>query len=263
MRMVMLGVAVVVIGCGGGPFGGSSSSSSSSSSTSSSSSGGGPVCTTPTAPLCSDQLIADLNLKTLLNTGLITNTDAAGVWTTDIDATAGGAFSTNPPSFVYAKFTDTGLVKVDIHDQQALDSMEWDIAFRRYVIRVNSGNSGPSCVEVMRMPDAATLDTVTAPSATLMWRKDDIETDSCTLIPDGSGLMTSPATALASYYSYPTCLKMTGHVFLVRQASGRTVKLVVEKYYNDAAQAECQTDETITTMPTGSGNFRIKWAFLG
>jgi hypothetical protein len=198
----------------------------------------------------------------VLNNGAVTNASAAGVWTSDVDATAGGAFSTNPPSYVYAKFTDAGLTKVELHDQAALDSMDWDIAFRRYVIRVNSGNSGPSCVQVMRMPDAETFETVTAPSATLSWRKDDIETAACTLIPDGSGLDSSPAAALASYYSYPGCVKMTGHVFVIQQASGKMVKLVVENYYNDAAQAECQTTDAVTTMPTGSGNIRVKWAFL-
>ena len=50
---------------------------------------------------------------------------------------------------MYAKFTANGLVKLDtLSDMTALDSMDWDIAFRRYVVRINSGFSGPSCEKV-------------------------------------------------------------------------------------------------------------------
>ena len=119
--------------------------------------GGGPtpVCTDPGRVPCSDQVILGMNLQADPAPGLIANVADGEGWYSLVDATAGGAFNPNPHSFVYGKFTDTGLVKVDISDEASLDSMDWDIAFRRYVVRINSGNSGPSCVTAARLPGNA------------------------------------------------------------------------------------------------------------
>lgn len=259
-RAVVLAVATcTAVGCSNGDTGGSSSGGSTSSS---SSSGGGALCTTPTAVTCGDQIIQDLNLKTDVNNGAVTSTNNGGVWTSEVDASAGGAFNPNPPSFIYARFTDAGLEKVEISDQDALDSMGWDVAFRRYIIRVNSADSGPSCVRAQRMTNTATFETTTMADAALPWKTDDIMTADCTLIPDGSGLESSPLGALASYYSYPGCVKMTNHVFVVQLASGRHVKLTVDRYYFANAQQECDTTDSVTIMPTGSGHFGLRWAFL-
>ncbi|MBI5496179.1 MAG: HmuY family protein [Deltaproteobacteria bacterium] len=246
----------------GGSSGGTSSSGGASSS-GSPDGGSGAVCTTPTAVLCEDQVVAELNLKATVNPDLVENTQAdGGVFITHVDATAGGFNNPTPPSYVYAAFTDTGLIKRDLSDEAALLSMDWDIAFRRYVIRINSGYSGPSCVNAARMPDATEFDTFTTVPANAIWRTDAYFDASCVFISDGTGLTSSPAAALASYYSYPGCVKMTGNVFVVRRADGRMVKLEVLNYYNDAAQNECQTTDAVTVMPTGSGNIRLQWAFL-
>jgi hypothetical protein len=250
--------AVASVACSDG----STSSSSSSGGSTSSSSSGGALCTTPTVVTCGDALIQDLNLKTDVNPGAVTSTQAGSVFTTEVDATAGGAFNPNPPSFIYARFTDTGLEKVEVSDEAALDSMGWDIAFRRYVVRVNSADSGPSCVRAMRMPATATFDSVTMADASLPWKTDDIMTTDCTLIPDGSGLESSPLGALASYYSYPGCVKMTNHVFVIQLANGRHVKLTIDRYYFANVQLECDTTDAATSTPTGSGHFGLRWAFL-
>jgi hypothetical protein len=225
--------------------------------------GTGPLCTMPTTVTCSDQIILQMNLQPDVAPGMITNmADGAG-WQSKIDATAGGAFATKPDSYVYAKFTDQGLEKVMIADQDSLDSMDWDIAFRRYVIRINSADSGPSCVQAARVPPATTkYEDVTAVPDNLGYKQDDYFTDSCDLIPDGTGLPDSPATALSSYWSYPGCVAMTHGVFVIELADGKHVKFTVDDYYAPAIQDQCDSTGMIPMSNTGSANFVARWQFL-
>ncbi|MFO0590071.1 MAG: HmuY family protein [Polyangiaceae bacterium] len=220
------------------------------------------LCTTPTPVACEDQVILDMDLQKPVTPGLITNeADGAG-WKSGIDATAGGAFASTPDSYTYGKFTDAGLTKVDLGDQDAIGSMDWDIAFRRYVARINSGDSGPSCVQAAPVPGGKKYEEVTALPDSLSYHADDYFTDTCDFIPDGSGLMNSPATALSAYWSYPGCVKMSGQVFVLELASGRHVKLIVDDYYSPDIQTQCDTTGSVPMGNTGSANFIVRWSFL-
>src|SRR6185503_7357974 len=153
--------------------------------------GGGAATCMKTEVKCSDQAILELNLQTDITSALISNMPDGAGFLSSVDATAGGAMNPDPPSYTYGKFTDKGLEKVDISDEQSLDSVDWDIAFRRYVIRINSGSSGPSCVKAGRIADIGNYDKITTlpPNTTL-------EIDSyfdamCAFMDDGSGLMNS------------------------------------------------------------------------
>ncbi len=228
-------------------------------------SGGGAaaLCTTPPAVPCSDQVVVEMNLQSDVTTGAISSdADGAG-FRSKVDATAGGAFVPKPESYTYGRFTATGLEKVEISDEKALESMDWDIAFRRYVVRINSKYSGPSCVQAARVP-GKTYDEVTAVPEKLTYHVDDYFTDSpdCSLIPDGSGLPGSPANALSSYWTYGNCVKMSHNVFVVALADGRHLKLEVESYYTAAVQDQCDTKDSIPQDNTGSANFVVRWAFL-
>ncbi len=115
-----------------------------------------PACV-PTEPLCSDEQIRDLALSDEASGGPIAEEGTeAGVFISHVDATAGGFNGTD--GYTYARFTETGLVPVDLSDEQSLESTDWDIAARRLSLRLNSGVSGPSCVTGGR--------TVPAPSST-------------------------------------------------------------------------------------------------
>lgn len=221
-----------------------------------------PACTEPTAIACEDAVLLDMNLQPDPAPGLISTEPGAAGWTSKIDATAGGAFASVPHSYVYGKFTASGLEKVDISDEASLGSMDWDIAFRRYVIRINSGDSGPSCVEAARVPGMVKFDDVTTLPDTLTYHPDDYFTDSCDFIPDGSGLENSPATALSAYWTYPGCVKMTDYVFVLTLADGHHVKLSVDSYYEPSVQDQCDTTDMIPMSNTGSANFVMRWAFL-
>jgi hypothetical protein len=140
--------------------------------------------------------------------------------------------------------------------------MDWDIAFRRYVVRINSGHSGPSCVTAARVPGTPVYDDITAVPDGLMPRTDEYFTDTCELIPDGSGLENSPATALSSYWTYPGCVQMTGNVFVVTTQQGRQLKLMVTHYYNPESQDQCDTQGSVPMMGSDAANFRVRWALL-
>jgi hypothetical protein len=220
-------------------------------------------CTEPTTVACSDQAIQTLNLQDDVPQVAITNEPDGEGFLALVDATAGGdPFDPDPTAYTYGKFTDTGLVKVDINDEDALDSMDWDIAFRRYIVRINSGHSGPSCVLAVRMPPETNYDTTTGVPPELTYRKDEMFTDSCELIPDGSGLENSPATALSSFWTYPGCVQMTGNVFVLALADGRQLKLTITDYYLPEYQDMCDENGSVPMVETGAGNYRVRWAFL-
>jgi hypothetical protein len=250
-------------GGAGGGAGGSAAGGAGGSAAGGAGGGAAALCTTPTDVPCSDQVVVGMNLQSVVTKGGITNdADGAG-FRSHVDATAGGAFVSKPESYTYAKFTDKGLEKVDLGDDKALESMDWDIAFRRYVLRVNSKYSGPSCVQAARVPGAKYEDVASLPDK-LTYHVDDYFTDSpdCSLIPDGSGLPGSPATALSSYWTYDSCVKMTNNVFVIALADGQHVKFQVESYYAPAVQTECDTKGTIPQSGTGSANFVVRWAYL-
>lgn len=221
----------------------------------------GPVCSEPTPVPCEDEVFQQMNLQDTVAPGEILNEqDGAGIRSI-VDATAGGPSASDPDAYVYARFTDAGLEKVEISDEESLQSMDWDIAFRRYIVRINSGHSGPSCVTAARLPGTPDYDGITEAPGDPRLRRDEYFTESCELIPDGSGL-DSPATALSGYWTYPGCVKMTGLVYVFRLADGRSVKLTVTHFYNEQTQAQCQETGMVPMEDTGSATFQLRWAFL-
>lgn len=234
-------------GAGGGAVGGGA--------------GDGGVCA-PTPVDCSDQAIQQLDLKTTVASGLITTTvDGNLGFRSTIDAVGGGFPPTT--SYVYARFTETSLEKLPISDLMALDSTDWDIAFRRYVIRINSGDSGPGCVAAEVQPMGATYTSVTAVPATFLPEGDDFlsRAPACAFMDDGSGLGSSPRTYLSSFYSYVGCVSMTDRVYVLRTQHGRHLRLTVTTYYaTEAAQQMC--DSSGGSGGALGGTIRVRWKYL-
>lgn len=217
------------------------------------------LCPTPTAPTCQDESIQALGMSDTAPPGVIVEEGTNTGDTTHIDATAGGFGGGQ--GFLYARFTDTGLEKLELSDDDSFESTDWHIAFRRNVIRVNSGFSGPSCVSVARTATATSdFDSITAVDDNLVFRTESYMTNSCEVIADGNGLG-SPALLLSGFWDYPGCLRMTGNVYIIRLPNNRHVKFEVLSYYTPANQVLCNT-ESRTESPTGSGNVRIRWAFI-
>ncbi|MGK4002494.1 HmuY family protein [Sorangium sp. So ce1036] len=221
----------------------------------------GLACSEPTPVPCEDQVFQQMSLQSTVAPGEVRNEPDGAGFRSFIDATAGGAFASDPDAYVYARFTDSGLEKVEISDEASLGSMDWDIAFRRYVVRINSGHSGPSCVKAARLPGTPGYDTIAAAPDDLRLRTDEYFTDSCDLIPDGSGLG-APATALSGYWTYSRCVEMSGTVYVLALDDGRRLKLTVTHFYSDEAQAECNETGAVSVADSGAANFQIRWAFL-
>ncbi len=227
--------------------------------------GGSAATCTPVAPTCVDQQIAMLDLFTTVSTRTVEEEGVGAVHVTHIDSMAGGLSPSE--SYVYARFTDAGLVRVDLSDEASFDSQDWDIAFRRFVIRLNSGVGGPSCVQGARLPNdpatgmPPTFLSVTSVPTGLTFHSEAYMTESCDYVPDGSGLM-SPSMVLSSFWSYTSCVAMSHNVYIVALASGRHVKLEVLSYYNPADQDACDSAGTMPTTPGSSGNLRVQWSFL-
>lgn len=209
---------------------------------------------------CSDEQIAGLMFRSTASGGTITEEGTtSGEFTSLIDASAGGFMGTL--GYTYARFTDTGLEAVPISDEQSLDSTDWDIAFRRYVVRLNSGISGPGCTTGGRVGPGTTFETLTSvPSDLELFEEQYFTPDTCEFVPDTSGIG-APQTVLSSYWSYPGCVAMTDNVYVVRTGTGRAIKLQVLSYYDPAVQETCDTTGMAPT-PNGAGTFRVRWAFL-
>lgn len=208
---------------------------------------------------CTEQSIDQLDLLTTVSTGEIREEGTtSGQFHTYVDARAGGLTPTQ--SYTYVSFTEQGLTRVSVDDQAALASTDWDIAFRRFVIRVNSGVSGPSCVSVAQAPMGTTFDSVTRVDPAWQFRTENYFTETCELVEDDTGIG-GPAAAMGSYWAYESCLVMTGNVFVLRLADSRHVKVQVTSYYEPSVQETCNQTGS-ATQPSGAAQFRIKWAFL-
>lgn len=218
------------------------------------------VCTEANEVPCEDEIISDFSLhddKTAR--GDIENTAAGSGWVSVVDATAGGSLSASKNAWIYAKFTENGLEKVEIDDETALKDMSWHIAARRYIIRLNSGASGPSCVGAAKIRDE--FDAVDAGDASeLEYQLEDFYTESCELKEDNSGMPGSPDTQLSTFWEYVgSCVGTTGQVWVLQLDSGDLVKFTVDAYYADDGQAECNSSGS--TSEEGA-MYTWRWALL-
>ena len=222
----------------------------------------GPCETTPVS--CPQESVDALRLGNVVSPGDVTNALDGADWVTKVDGTrSGGGGGGLRFSYVYGRFDpERGLVKVEIDDQAAFQSMDWDIAFRRAGIRINSGDSGPSCVKATRAPPTLPFDEIFGidmAQEDAAWRVDDFLSPMCTYIPDGSGL-DLPATALSGYFSMGSCLQMRGHTYFIALRDGRHVKLRVESVYTPEEQDDCDRGDSVSFR--SHGRFTIRWSFV-
>lgn len=216
------------------------------------------ICDEPRDVDCVDDLVLDLGLQDdAFSDGSVTTTVDGSDFVTEVDATAGGVSNAATNPWVYVRFTSNGAEKVEIDDETALGSTEWHVAARRFILRVNSGSSGPSCVAASPVFDR-TYAELDAPAEGVTWYEDDFYTPDCTLINDSSGLPDNPQVALAPWWEYPGCVATSMTPFFLRLETGEVVKLVVEEYYAEG-QEDCNTNGT---MGSGSANFTWRWTFV-
>ena len=216
------------------------------------------LCEAPQEMECVDDLLLDLSLQAdAVSDGAVTTQTDGDDFVTLIDASAGGYNNASQNPWVYVKFTDQGAEKVDLDDESALESMDWDMSLRRFIIRLNGGSSGPSCVASATLLEGSYEELDEAPEG-LPYAEDNYYTSDCTLINDSSGLPGSPQVSLGRWWEYPGCVKTTGYPHVVRLADGRTIKLRVEQYYG-VDQEVCNTTDT---PGSDSAKISIRWRYI-
>ncbi|MEN9785179.1 MAG: hypothetical protein RLZZ299_443 [Pseudomonadota bacterium] len=218
-----------------------------------------PVCTDPEPPACIDAMIQDLSLHDdKVSDAEVSTTRDGDDFVTFVDASAGGYSRASAHPWTYVRFTELGAERVNVDDETALTDMTWHMAFRRFIIRLNSGDSGPSCVGASALMGRR-YDAVDAVPEGVTFLEDDSYTDDCSLINDSSGLPGSPQVAMGPWWDYPGCVDTTGTPFVVQLEDGRVLKLVVERYYDGDGDDEC--DDSQATQEDG-GFLTLRWRAL-
>lgn len=192
-------------------------------------------------PYCSDEMIQQISLQDFVSTGAVSTTESGAVFTTLIDASAGGMSAATSNPFVYIKFNADGAAKVEIDDEASLDSQDWDLAARRTFVRLNSGDSGPSCVLAAEVSgDFAAV--TTAPTS---FAEENFFDEQCNYITDSrfSGF-DGPDNLLKTFWEMGSSMgvDMTGQVYVLQLADGSHVKLIFDAY--------------------SSGHLTLRWAWL-
>jgi len=215
-------------------------------------------CEDPRELTCEDDLILKLGLHgDKVSEGAVTTTEQGGVFVTTVDATAGGFGQSQNNPWVYVRFTEQGAERVDIDDETALVDMTWHIAAKRFLLRLNGGSSGPSCIGAAPFLERSFEDLTQVPDG-LRFQVDDFLTEDCEIINDSSGLPDSPQVALSPWWSYPGCVATSDVPFLIELEDGRVIRFVVDAYYGRDQQVCNEQSE-----PGSLGaNYTWRWSFV-
>lgn len=215
-----------------------------------------PVCTEPVEPACLDELIQSLSLhddKT--SKGDVTTTADGTDFVTLVDATTGGSSGASKNAWTYVKFTSAGAEKLSIDDESALEDMTWALGLRRWTIRLNSGDSGPSCVGVKSIKRKTYAD-VTVDDIPAAYDYEDFFSESCDMDTDRIG---GPLVVMTDWWGYDGCVSTSDVPWVIQLADGHVIKLVVEAYYADDGQEEC---ETLGSTDAEAAWIKLRWSFL-
>lgn len=146
-----------------------------------------------------------------------------------VDAVAGGTNAKDKNPWVYVSLS-TGQA-VALTDPQAFTSKAWDLAFKRDLIRTNSGDSGPGKGGAIRIAlgwdevDRATLGNKALPS------EDWFDAD-CTLELGATGEIITTFNAWEEYDEATHVLTPADAVYITAGADGTLYKLAVLDYYS-------------------------------
>lgn len=179
-----------------------------------------------------------------VTTGAVTVSSAGQVTTAQVDASAGGSMMAMSQPYVYLDLIAGK--RVDISDVASRTSKDWDIALKRYVIKVNGGDSGPGGITLTSVPGKALADVTAAPGGA--YATDRYFNADCTLKLDNIGGL---LTAMSDWYEYETGtsrLAPVKQVYVLKRRDGQGhIKLQITSYYNMAGQ---------------SANYTLTWAPL-
>jgi hypothetical protein len=223
-------LSCVVVGCSSSPLepasaGGASNGSAGASESASAGAAG----TDAFVDSCSAARAQQLGALETTSTGTVQLLgDTAGVKTLYLDATAGGqnGVTTHPWLFIALG----SATKVEVNDVTSLQSLAWDLAFKRALIYTNGGEGGPGAgASAFVSKDFASVTSADAAGADFFSEK--FFDDDCNAIVDITG---AASTSFSTWYNYDEATHVLSPVtgtWLVRGATGKLFKLRFKSYY--------------------------------
>ncbi len=218
-------------------------------------------CSRSDANLCDPELITLLPLN-----DAVTSVQASAVASGEqksitIDASAGGISAYPQQPWVYFNLSRGEIVYIS--DYEALASTDWDIALRRYVIRLNGGVSGPGCAALASVT-GQTFDGLNKVPDNLNWQTDtyiknwpsscgSLETDIA-----GFGQPNAPMINTVWEFGQTLCscsVCPTNTPMIINTALGARAKLEVAGYYPGQ-------DSNINSCSGSSANITLRWQML-
>lgn len=183
-----------------------------------------------TAPSCTSARDTALKPVEKVSTGEIKTLETVGeVKTLYVDASAGGSAMSSMNPWTYLDLATA--TRVDVNDKAALTAATWDLAFKRPLLRANSGDSGSGSGGAVFLKGKA-FDTVTGADAkAAMPVAEDWFDDMCTLKADATGAI---KTTFDGWYVYEMAtMKLTpaAGTWIVRGAKGALYRVEIQTYY--------------------------------
>ncbi|HKY37391.1 MAG TPA: HmuY family protein [Polyangiaceae bacterium] len=205
----------------------------------------------PAANPCSGALKQELSLVDEVSTASVSVLSQNGSeLVVYVDATAGGIDGQDQNPWVYISLASGAAVPVG--DLDALMSLDWDLALKRFVIRTNSGDSGPGQGGAIRVMlswddvDASTLGTRRV--AVEDWFDED-----CSLTIDAAtGDVITTFSGWSEYDEATHVLAPADAVYLTQGADGTLYKVAILDYYSTPTG----------TSGTTPGRYRLRVAPL-
>lgn len=126
---------------------------------------------------CASAAVDEWPLHDEVSGGAIDATEDGEITEFTIDASAGGFGNDSDNPFVYLHL---GVAeKAELTDIEALESSEWDLAFRRTALRTNSADSGPGSVSVAKFANSSFDDVTQAPADSDRYATDESFGEDC------------------------------------------------------------------------------------
>lgn len=157
---------------------------------------------------CGSAVIDEWPLHDEVSDGEIDATEDGDITEITIDASAGGFGGAADNPFIYLRLD--AAEKAELTDLEALDSTEWDLAFRRTALRTNSADSGPGSVSVAKSVNTTFDDVTQAPADPDRYAIDESFDEQCEPLLDPIGalytafnhLNSSNPSGSESWYDY-------------------------------------------------------------
>jgi hypothetical protein len=208
---------------------------------------------TDTPSSCSGALRQTLSLVDAVSTGAVSVLMEAPLERTIyVDASAGGINGQDQNPWVYVSLAAGQAVRLT--DIEALVSRNWDLAFKRFIVRTNSGDSGPGHGGAIRVNlpwDSVDVSTL---GQQMLPRESWFDAD-CNLKVDENMELITTFTGWSQYDEVKHVLAPADVVFITAGADGALYKVAILDYYSTPTGAQ-------GSLQTQSGHYKVRVAPL-